>query len=464
MNFRSSVWVPPDIPKYKTTMVKEIPVSTSEQWKKWIRQCYFNLFGLKSEQVIIDFLTDSGTNAMSDKQWSSMFLGDESYAGSSSFKKLKETVEQLTGFPYLIPAHQGRAAEKLLFPLIIHPGDLIPTNLLFDTTAGHIYLSGGKAIDCITEEASNISSLYPFKGNLDINKLKEALEKNSEKIPCIVVTITCNSAGGQPVSMENLREVYAISKKYGKSVIFDSARFAENAYFIQKREEGYAERSIKKIVYEMFQYTDIMTMSAKKDASVNIGGFIALRDEVLYKKLLPQTIIYEGFYEYGGMAGRDMEAIAQGLMENTNTDPYLGDRIKQVQYLGNLLTCAGIPIQQPPGGHAIYINGKDFFYHIPREQFPAQTLAIELYKLAGVRGAEIGNLVQDRKSDGSYTFPLFDWLRLAIPRRVYGQEHIEYVASALIHLFQNRETISTGYRIIEEEHCMRHFTVKLEKV
>ncbi len=447
---------------YKIKMVEPIRKSTREERERWIKKANYNLFNLKSNQVFIDLLTDSGTGAMSDRQWASMMLGDESYAGASSYYNLKQSIKNILGFDYFLPTHQGRAAENVLFSALISEGDVVPGNTHFDTTKGHIEFRKATAIDCTIDEAFDTTIQHPFKGNVDLNKLESVfIQHPGEKIPCIIVTVTCNSSGGQPVSMENLREVYQLSKKYGIRVIFDSARFAENAYFIKTREEGYANKTIKEIVAEMYTYADGMTMSSKKDAIVNMGGFIALREEELFKKAAQFNIMYEGYITYGGMSGRDMNALAQGLDEGTEFN-YLETRIKQVAYLGQKLKEFGVPVQEPFGGHAIFIDAKRFLPHLPVEQFVAQTLAIELYKEAGVRGVEIGTLLADRDpKTRENRYPKLELLRLAIPRRVYTNNHMDVIAVALKNVFDRREEITSGYRIVNEAPILRHFTVEL---
>ena len=449
---------------YKIKMVESIRRSTREEREQWIENASYNLFNLRSEQVFIDLLTDSGTGAMSDKQWSAIMLGDESYAGASSFFKLKDAVYEITGFEHFLPTHQGRAAENVLFSAMIKEGDLVPGNSHFDTTKGHIEYRKARAIDCTIDEAFNTTVIHPFKGNIDHNKLEDVLKNNtSEKIPAIIVTVTCNSSGGQPVSMENLRETYKMAQKYGIPVLFDSARFAENAYFIKKREPGYADHSIRDIVREMFSYADMMTMSSKKDAIVNMGGFIAMRDQELYRKASVYNIIFEGYVTYGGMSGRDMNAVAQGLYEGTEYD-YLDTRISQVAYLGSKLKSFDVPVQEPFGGHAIFIDAKQILPHISVEQFQAQTLAIELYLEAGVRGVEIGTLLADRDPvTRENRYPKLELLRLAIPRRVYTNNHMDYVAAAMGNVVARRDKIRNGLRIAYEAPIMRHFTVKLER-
>jgi tryptophanase len=450
---------------YKIKMVENIRKSTGEEREQWIKTAKYNLFNLRSDQVFIDLLTDSGTGAMSDKQWSELMLGDESYAGASSYFKMKNAIQEILGFEYFLPTHQGRAAENVLFSALIKEGDIVPGNSHFDTTKGHIEYRRAKAVDCTIGEAFDTTVYHPFKGNLDLVKLKTVLKKYpAEQIPLIVVTVTCNSSGGQPVSMQNLKEVYEMAKKYGIRVIFDSARFAENAYFIKMREPGYAEKTIKEIVLEMFSYADGMTMSSKKDAIVNMGGFIALRDENLWKKASTFNIMFEGYITYGGMSGRDMNALAQGLYEGTEFD-YLDTRIKQVAYLGQRLKDFGVPVQEPFGGHAIFVDAKRFLPGFPKEQFPAQTLAIELYLEAGVRSVEIGAILADRDPvTRENRYPDLEFLRLAIPRRTYTNNHMEYVAVALGNVYQRRNTILNGVKIVSEAPIMRHFTVELERI
>jgi tryptophanase len=450
---------------FKIKMVENLYRSTKEQRQKWIEDASFNLFNLKSEQVFIDLLTDSGTGAMSDKQWSEMMIGDESYAGASSYYKLKEAIKDLTGFNYFLPTHQGRAAENVLFSVLVKEGDIVPGNSHFDTTKGHIEFRKAKAVDCTVDIASDTTKWHPFKGNIDTLKLETVLKDHpAEKISCIIITVTNNTAGGQPVSMENLREVGGLAKKYNVKFIIDGARFAENAYFIKLREPGYSDKDIREIVREMFSYADGMTMSSKKDAIVNMGGFIGFRDEELFIKSSTYNIIYEGFITYGGMSGRDMNALAQGLYEGTEFS-YLESRINQVAWLGQRIKEHGIPVIEPFGGHAIFIDAKKFLPQIRKEEFPAQTLAIELYLEGGVRGIEIGALMADRDPDTRENrYPSLEMLRLAIPRRVYTQNHMDYVAAALKMVFDRRDNIKHGVKIIWEAPILRHFTVGLERL
>lgn len=450
---------------FKIKMVEPIKKSTKEDREKWIKEAKYNLFNLKSEQVFVDLLTDSGTGAMSDRQWSELMLGDESYAGASSYYKMKNAIKNILGFDYFLPTHQGRAAENVLFSVLVKEGDIVPGNSHFDTTKGHIEFRKATAIDCTIDEAFDTTAIHPFKGNVDISKLQKVLQDYpKEKIPFIIVTVTNNIAGGQPVSMKNLIDVRSLADSYGLKVVFDSARFAENAYFIKHREEGYADKTIKEIVMEMFTYADAMTMSGKKDAIVNMGGFIAMRNEELFKQASVFNILFEGFITYGGMSGRDMNALAQGLNEATEFD-FLDTRIKQVAYLGNKLKEYGVPVQEPIGGHAIFIDAIKFLPHIPREKFPAQTLAIELYKEAGVRSVEIGALMADRDPvTRENRFPDLELVRLAIPRRTYTNNHMDYVTVALKNVFDRRDSITRGVKILKEAPVLRHFTVELEEL
>ena len=449
---------------FRIKMVEEIYQSTQEQREEWLKKADYNLFNLRSSHVFIDLLTDSGTGAMSDKQWGALMIGDESYAGSRSFEALQSTVERITGFPYLLPTHQGRAAENVLFSVIVKEGDICPGNSHFDTTKGHIEFRKAHAIDCTIDEAFDINDLHPFKGNIDLEKLETVYKSYPrEQIPFCLITITCNSSGGQPVSLENIKAVKSLSDQYGIPVLFDSARFAENAYFIKKREAGQEHRTIKEICKEVFSYGVGMTMSSKKDGLVNIGGFIALNDENIFRAASNMTIIYEGFITYGGMAGRDMAALAVGLNEATEFE-YLESRISQVEYLGNKLIEFGIPIQKPIGGHAVFIDSLKFLPNIPREEYPAQTLANEIYKEAGIRTVEIGTILADRDPETRENrYPKLELVRLAIPRRTYTNNHMDYIAVAIKNVFDRREEIEKGYNITWESEILRHFTVKLEE-
>ena len=449
---------------YRIKMVEPLKKSTRAEREQWLKEAHYNLFGLKSEQVYIDCLTDSGTGAMSDRQWAAMMTGDEAYAGSKSFFELKETIGKITGFEYVIPTHQGRAAENVLFSHLVKEGDIVPGNSHFDTTKGHIEFRKAVALDCTIDAAKDTQLEIPFKGEVDCAKLEKALAENAEKIPFIIVTVTNNTAGGQPVSMKNLRDVRAIADKYGKRVVFDSARFVENAYFIKTREEGYADKTIKEICKEMFSYADGMTMSSKKDGLVNMGGFIATRHEDWYEGAKRFCIPFEGFLTYGGMNGRDMAALAVGLDENTELET-IETRIKQVQYLAAKLDEYGIPYQRPVGGHALFVDADKVLSNIPKEEFPAQTLAIELYLEAGVRGCEIGYILADRDPvTRENRFGGLDLLRLCIARRSYTNNHMDVIAAALKNVYDRRHEITRGVKIVWETELMRHFTVKLERL
>jgi tryptophanase len=450
---------------YKMKVIEPLYRSNREEREQWIKEAKYNLFKLRSDQVFIDLLTDSGTGAMSQYQWAEIMLGDESYAGSLSYFKLYETIKDLLDMPWFLPTHQGRAAENVLFSVLVKEGNVVPGNSHFDTTKGHIEFRRARAIDCTIDEACNTSKFHPFKGNIDLEKLEAVFQKfPKEKIPMCIITITCNTSGGQPVSMQNIKDVSALCRKYGVMPIFDAARFAENAYFIKTREKGYEDKTIREIVKEMFSYVDAATMSSKKDAIVNIGGFVAMRDKSIFDKACVFNIMYEGFLTYGGLAGRDLGAMAQGLMEGTEYT-YLEARIGQVEYLGRRLKEFGIPIQEPTGGHAIFVDAKKFLPHLPKEEYIAQTLAIDLYLEGGVRGVEIGTLMADRNPvTRENRYPNLELLRLAIPRRVYTNNHMDYIAVSMANIFERRDSIKKGFNITWEAPIMRHFTVELERV
>lgn len=449
---------------YKVKMVEEIFMSTREQRERWIKEENYNLFNLASDRVFIDLLTDSGTCSMSDKQWAEIMLGDESYAGSKSYYKLKEVVEKLIGLPYFLPMHQGRAAENVLFSILVRENNVVPGNSHFDTTKGHIEFRKARAVDCTIDEAFNIDNLNPFKGNIDLEKLEKVYKAHpKENIPFCIITITCNSSGGQPVSMKNIEAVKNLSDQYGIPVFFDAARFAENAYFIKEREEAYKSKTIKEIVKKMFSYSDGFTMSGKKNGLVNIGGLLGMRDEKLYRTCATMGIFSEGFTTNGGLAGRDLGALAQGLKESTEFS-HLKARACQIEYFGNKLIEYGIPIQKPIGGHAIFVDALSFLPKVARSEYPAQTLAIELYKEAGVRGVEIGTLLADRDPDTRLDrFPKLELLRLAIPQRTYSYKHLDYVAVALKNVYDRRNDITSGLEIVWESKILRHFTVLMKQ-
>lgn len=449
---------------YKIKMIEPLKKTTREYRENLLKKVGYNLFYIDSEDVFIDLLTDSGTSAMSNSQWAAMMAGDEAYAGSSSFRRLENVVKKVMGYKYILPTHQGRAAENILFLIMINEGDYIPNNMHFDTTKAHIIHKKGNPIDVVCDKAFNTTSEYPFKGNIDIDKLKNLIEgKGRDKIPLIMMTITCNSGGGQPASMENIKKVREIANEYHVPFFFDACRFAENAYFIKKRETGYEGKTIKEIVWEMMSYSDGCTFSGKKDALSNIGGFLALNDEKLYMKGANWLVLFEGFITYGGMSGRDMEAMAKGIEEILNEN-YLETRIKQVEYLGKRLLEAEIQIIQPIGGHAVYIDVNRYLPHIPKDNFPGQALAIELYLEAGIRSVEIGTVLAGRDSiTGKNIHPKLELLRLAIPRRVYTNAHMDAVADALINIYKRREKIR-GLRFVYEPPRLRHFLAKFQLI
>ncbi len=449
---------------WKIKMVEPIRKSTRAEREEWLKAANYNVFQLRAEQVYIDCLTDSGTGSMSDRQWSAMMLGDESYAGATSFYKFEEMVRRILGLHYVIPTHQGRAAENVLFSFLVKEGNVIPGNAHFDTTKGHIEARKAFAIDVTTDDAKDAQLEVPFKGNVSLEKLEKVLKENPGNVPFMVLTVTNNTVGGQPVSMENIKATCALCHRYGVPVVMDSARFAENAYFIKTREPGYADKTIKEIVLEMYADADAATMSCKKDAIVNMGGFIATRKEDWYEGAKSFCIPYEGYLTYGGLNGRDLNAIAVGLDENTEFD-MLETRIHQVQYLAKKLDEYGIPYQRPVGGHGVFIDADKVLTHVPKEEFPAQTLTCELYLEAGIRGCEIGYMLADRDPvTHENRFGGLDLLRLAIPRRVYTDNHMDVIAAALKNVYDRREQVTRGVAIEWEAPLMRHFTVKLRRL
>lgn len=452
------------IEPFKIKSVETIRFTTREQREKILKEAFYNPFNIHSRDVIIDLLTDSGTSAMSSEQWAGIMRGDEAYAGSQSFFRFERIVRKITGFKHIIPTHQGRAAEKILFSVLGGEGKYFPSNTHFDTTRANIEFVGSEAVDLLNEIGLHPEIRADFKGNMDIELLEKFINQvGPENIPLVMLTVTNNSGGGQPVSMENIRETRKICDKYGLKLFLDACRFAENAYFIKKREKGYENKSVLEIAQEMFSYADGCTMSAKKDALVNIGGFLAMNDDELAMKCRNVLIVTEGFPTYGGLAGRDLEAIAQGLEEVLEED-YLKYRIRSVEYLGEKLIQSGIPILEPPGGHAIYIDAKRFAPHIPPEQYPGQSIVCELYLEGGIRAVEIGSVMFGKyDKDGKLIPAKLELVRLAIPRRVYTQSHIDYVIEVIQEVFAKRDKLR-GMKIIEEAPILRHFTAKFDYV
>ena len=452
------------IEPFKIKSVEPIYFTSKQQREKILKDAAYNPFLIHADNVLIDLLTDSGTSAMSSAQWSGIMSGDESYAGSKSFFHFEKTIQDITGMPIVIPTHQGRAAEKILFTVMGGKGKFIASNTLFDTTRANIEFSGAEGVDLLCKEGKIPSVSAPFKGNVDIVALEKFIEeKGAENIPLCMITITNNSGGGQPVSLQNIRDVKSICKKHEIPLFIDACRFAENCYFIKIREEGYAEKSIPEIARELFSYADGCTMSAKKDAFANIGGFIALRNEELAVQCRNLLIITEGFPTYGGLAGRDLEAIAIGLRE-VMEESYLQYRIKSIEYLTEKLVNANIPVIRPAGGHAVYIDAKEMLPHIPVDQYPGQALVAALFLEGGVRGVEIGSLMFGKyDEDGKLIPAVMELVRLAIPRRVYTQSHVDYVAEVIIEVYKNREKIK-GLQIEYEAPALRHFTVRMKEV
>jgi len=449
---------------YKIKMVEPIKMTTREYRQKAIEEAGYNTFLLRSEDVYIDLLTDSGTSAMSDWQWSGLMWGDEAYAGSRSWFHMEQAVREVYGFRYVVPTHQGRGAENLLSSITIKPGDYIPGNMYFTTTRAHQERMGGTFVDVIIDEAHDSKSTHPFKGNVDLQKLDALVSKvGADRIPYLSLAVTVNMAGGQPVSMANLREVREYCTSKGIRIMFDATRAVENAFFIKEREEGYAEKPVRDILREMMSYGDGCTMSAKKDCLVNIGGFLAMNDEDLYQKAKELVVLFEGMPTYGGLAGRDLEAIARGIYEMIDDD-YIAHRIWQVRYLGNQLLEASVPILLPIGGHAVFIDAKEFLPHIPQDQFPAQALAAALYVDSGVRSMERGIVSAGRnKITGEHNYPKLELVRLTIPRRVYTDRHMDVVADSVITLFEEREKVK-GLQMVYEPPTLRFFTARFRPI
>jgi len=449
---------------YRIKMIEPIKIRDRKTRENLIVEAGYNIFNLKAEDVYIDLLTDSGTTAMSANQWAGLMLGDESYAGCKNFFNLRDALQDIFNYQYVVPTHQGRAAENILMSMFVSEGQRIIGNMHFDTTEGHIRMRKAVPVNLVIEEGLETASDHPFKGNINLAKLEKELKNSStEEMPFVIITVTCNSNGGQPVSMDNIRDAAGLAHRYKRPLFLDAARYAENCYFIKQRDPKYKNHSIKEIAREMFSYADGCTMSSKKDALVNIGGFLAFRDnEEWYEKAVQIQICYEGFRTYGGLAGRDLEALARGLYEGLEED-YLEDRIGQVHYLGHLLNAAGIPIIQPIGGHGVFIDALKFLPHIPQSNLPAQSLSIELYRVGGIRSIELGTCVFGYldKVTGEEVYPKQELVRLAIPRRVYSDRHMRFVAATLEQISKQKEAIK-GMRITYQAEIMRHFTARFE--
>ncbi len=454
--------LPPAEP-FRIKVIEPLKIISRKEREQKIKAAGYNLFRLKAEDVYIDLMTDSGTSAMSSHQWAGIMMGDESYAGCRGFEKLQQSVKDVLGFNYVIPTHQGRPAENFLFQTLLKKGDVVPFNVPFDSTEAHVMANGATPVECVCEEGYNPQANHPFKGNVDIDKLRAVIEKEGkDRIPLIMLTITNNTGGGQPVSMANMREVKQLAEEYGISVYFDAARCAENAYFIQQREEGYAHKSVAEILKEQFYFSDGCTFSCKKDALVNIGGLIGTNDKNLYDQIVPFLILHEGYITYGGMAGRDVEALAIGLREMVD-DEYISYRVKQVERLGKMINDNGIKTVLPIGGHAVFVDAAAFFPHIPQSQFPADVLAVELYKEAGIRSIGLGALafMKENRETGEVIYPKMELLRMAIPRRVYTDNHMRFVSEALKRIYDRRDQVS-GLRIVSAPPMLKHFTSVLE--
>nr|WP_263835011.1 tryptophanase [Salinibacter sp.] len=447
------------IEPFRIKSVEPIQLTSRAERERMIRDAHYNLFNLHADDVIIDLLTDSGTSAMSAAQWAGLMQGDESYAGSPSYFRFEEAVKDLMPFDHVIPTHQGRAAERILMGIVAGPDAKIPSNTHFDTTRANIEATGAEAVDLVVDAGHVPDAEHPFKGNIDLDRLEALLDADADRVPIVMLTVTNNTGGGQPVSIANIRGAKALCDAHGVPLVLDACRFAENAYFIKQREDGYGDRSVKAIVREMFSHADGMTMSAKKDALVNIGGWLALDDDAWARKARNQLILTEGFPTYGGLAGRDLEAIAVGLQEIVDED-YLEYRMASTRYLGEALTELGVPIVKPVGGHAVYIDAKSLLPHIPPLDYPAQSLAVALYVTGGIRGVEIGSVMFGRQPDGSEEPADQELLRLAIPRRVYTQSHVDYVIECFEALVGRKEALC-GYEITEEPPQLRHFTAHL---
>ncbi len=450
---------------YRVKMVERIKQKSFDERKKLISEAHYNIFNLRAEDVYIDLLTDSGTSAMSANQWSGLMIGDESYAGCANYFNLQQAVKDIIGYNFVVPTHQGRAAENILMSMFLKEGQTVPGNMHFDTTEGHIRMRRSSPLNLVIDEGLDTAFDHPFKGNINLGRLEELLKNSMGKIPMLIMTVTCNSNGGQPVSMDNIRSAYELTRKYKVPMFIDAARFAENCYFIKQRDPAYSGKSIRHIAREMFSYADGCTMSAKKDALVNIGGFLAFKDnEEWYEKAVQIQICYEGFRTYGGLAGRDLEAVARGLYEGTEED-YLEDRIGQVHYLGQKLIKMGVPLQIPLGGHGIFIDVTKFLPDMPRAELPGQALVKELYLEAGIRAIELGTCAFGYRcpETGNEVYPPQELLRLAIPRRVYSDRHMDIVAQALSAIAGRKDKIR-GLKMVYQAEIMRHFTARFEPI
>ncbi|MBM4432353.1 MAG: tryptophanase [Chloroflexi bacterium] len=448
---------------YRIKSVEPIRLTTPEERKTILAAAGYNLFSVRSEDVYIDLLTDSGTSAMSDAQWAGLMGGDEAYACCRNYYSLQESISDIFGFPYFLPTHQGRAAEKVLFAAMVKPGDVVPSNTHFDTTRANVEAAGAQAVDLVIAEGLQPTSHHPFKGNMDVERLLQLIEQvGAQRVPLAMLTITNNSGGGQPVSLANIRAVKEALAPHGIPLFIDACRYAENTYFIQQREPGYSGKTTWEIAREIFSHADGCTMSGKKDGLVNIGGFLAMNSQKVYQRASQLLILWEGFVTYGGLAGRDLEAMARGLREALD-ERYLVHRIGQVRYLAERLLEAGVPIVEPPGGHAVYLDARRFLPHLPQAELPGQVLVVHLYLQGGIRAVEIGSVMFARKDEttGGWKYPELELVRLAIPRRVYTQTHLDYVADVLIELYEKREQLH-GLRYTYEPPFLRHFTARFE--
>jgi len=453
----------PEAEPYRIKVVEPIKMTTRAQREQILKDAHYNIFNIRSEDVYVDLLTDSGTSAMSQDQWAGIMIGDESYAGCRNWFHLQETIQDITGYPYVLPTHQGRPAENILMMIHLRPGLSAISNMFFDTTHAHVQTKGGIPRDLVIDEGLDSEIDHPFKGNVDIDKLEAYIQSmGREQVALIHVTVTCNSNGGQPVSMANLRAVRAVADKYGLPFFLDAARFAENAFFIKLREPGYANKSLKEIAREMFSYADGCTMSSKKDGLVNIGGFLALNDEAIFRQAQQYLILMEGFVTYGGMAGRDLEALARGLGEALDESAYMANRVRQGHYLGNQMLAAGVPVFEPIGGHCILLDMKRFLPHIPQDEFPAEAFCTQIYLDSGTRAVGLGQLTFGGvdKETGETLYAPLEVVRMAIPRRVYTDNHMDVVARSAIRIHERRDSLR-GMKITWSPDVLRHFMAHL---